>query len=82
MDRPAFLTKSIAIRGVDGNDIRVSETAERKEVVVSIHMNGGESSFRVATVRLNADQFKALCQSQYDLDIEAKPATEKEKEAM
>ena len=82
MDRPSFLTKSITIRGVDGNDIRVSETSERKEVVVSIHMNGGESSFRVATVRLNADQFKALCQSQYDLDIEAKPATEKEKEAM
>jgi len=35
MDRPPFLTKSIAIRGVDGNDIRVSETTERKEVVVS-----------------------------------------------
>jgi len=82
MDRPPFLTKSIAIRGVDGNDIRVSETAERNEVVVSIEMNGGEAAFRMATVRLNADQFKALCQSQYELDIEAETVTEKEMEAM
>jgi len=82
MDRPPFLTKSITIRGVDGNDIRVSETAERKVVVVSVHMNGGDASFRVATVRLNALQFKALCQAQYDLEIESETATEKKKEAI
>ena len=80
MDRPSFLTKSITIRGLDGNDIRVSETAERKEVVISIQNNG--SDFRISTARLNADQFKALCQSQYDLDIKGETTTQKEKEAM
>ena len=80
MDRPSFLTKSITILGVDGNHVTVSETAERREVVIAIQQN--DEHGRIATARLNAEQFKALCRSQYDLDIEAETATDKEKEAM
>lgn len=67
MDSPTFLTKSITVRGVDGNDIRVSETAERNEVVVVIQQN--DESARVATVRLSHPQFNALCESKYSLEL-------------
>ena len=80
MDRPSFLTKSITILGVDGNHVTVSETAERREVVIAIQQN--DEHGRIATARLNAEQFKALCRSQYDLDIEAETTTQTEKEAM
>lgn len=41
MSKPSYLTKSITIRGIDGNDIRVSEAkrakaAERAAKVVEI----------------------------------------------
>jgi hypothetical protein len=80
MDRPSFLTKSITILGVDGNHVTVSETAERREVVVAIQQN--DEHGRIATARLNADQFKALCRSQYDLEVEAETENENKKEAM
>lgn len=58
--------KSYTIRGVDGNDIRVSETSEREEIVVSIQDNtkGG-----LCTVRLNGAQFQRLCVTRYELEI-------------
>ncbi len=53
MDRPSFLTRSLTIAGVDGNHVTVSETAERREVVVAIQQN--DEHGRIATARLNAD---------------------------
>lgn len=67
MDSPSYLTRSINIRGVDGNDIRISETAERREIVISIQQN--DEHGRVATVLLNAAQFDALCRTRYDLHV-------------
>ena len=80
MDRPSFLTKSITILGVDGNHVTVSETAERHEVVIAIQQN--DEHGRIATARLDTDQFKALCLSQYDLEIEAKTETNNLKEVI
>jgi hypothetical protein len=80
MDRPSFLTKSITILGVDGNHVTVSETAERHEVAIAIQQN--DEHGRIATARLNADQFKALCRSQYDLEIEAETQTNELKEVI
>jgi hypothetical protein len=68
VDNPGFVTKSITVRGVDGNDIRVSETAERKEVVVAIQQN--DDNGRTATVRLTRPQFDALCGSKYSIEVE------------
>ena len=76
----SFFTRSITVAGLDGNHVTVSETPDHHEVVVSIQQN--DEHGRIATARLNADQFKALCRSQYDLEIEDEIATEKEKEAM
>ena len=73
MSSPSYVTKSITVLGVDGNHITVSETAERQEVVIAIQQN--DEHGRIATARLNAGQFKALCQSQYDLEIEAEAPT-------
>ena len=67
MKSPSFVTKSITIRGVDGNDVRVSETAERQEVVIAIQQNDGGG--RIATVRLDESQFEALCGARYSLEV-------------
>ena len=73
-DSPSYLTKSITIRGMDGNDIRVSETAERQEVVVSItHNAASPGEFRTATVRLTRRQFDSLCESKYSLEVKTEP---------
>ena len=79
MPNPSYVTTSITILGVDGNHVSVSETAGRQEVVIRIQQN--DEHGRIATARLNADQFKVLCRSQYDLEIEAETPTDKEKEA-
>ncbi len=68
MDAPSFLTKSITVLGVDGNHISVSETAERREVVVAIQQN--DEKGRIATVRLTRPQFDALCGSKYSLEVQ------------
>ena len=68
MSRPSFLTKSVTIRGVDANDIRVSETAGRDAVVISIQQNDDGS--RIASVRLNQAQFDAMCQTRYSMDLD------------
>ncbi len=80
MPGPAYLTKGITIRGVDGNYVTVRETPERCEVVVAIQQN--DDAGRLATVRLNADQFKALCRSQYELDVEPGTETNNKEEAI
>jgi hypothetical protein len=49
------LMMSYSIRGIDGNDLSISETFERLAVLVIIRCEG-----RVATVRLNKDQYEAL----------------------
>jgi len=68
MSTPSYLTKSITIRGLDGNDIRVSETAERQAVVISIQQN--EDGGRIASVRLDQAQFESLCHARYSMDFE------------
>ena len=68
-----YLTRSLTVLGVDGNHVSVSETAERQEVVISIQQN--DEHGRIATVRLDKDQFEALCHSQYELEIVTPGAT-------
>ena len=72
MPNPSYVTRSLTIVGIDGNHISVSETAERREVVVTIQQN--DEHGRLATVRLTKDQFEAFCHSQYEMDIQAAPA--------
>ena len=67
MTNPSYVTKSITVLGVDGNHITVGETAERQEVVIAIQQN--DEGGRLATVRLNHDQFEAFCHSKYDLEV-------------
>ena len=71
MNQPEFMTKSITIRGVDGNDIRVGETAARQEVVVAIQQN--DEHGRMATMRLNKRQLAALCDVKYSLECDDEP---------
>jgi hypothetical protein len=62
-----IVNKSYTIRGADGNDVTVSETIERLEVVLSIQQN--DENGRTATVRLDKDQWEALCRMQYSVEI-------------
>ena len=64
------LTKSYSIRGIDGNDVAVSETVERKEIVLSIQQNDDRG--RVATVRLTKNQWEMLCETRFDLHVEGR----------
>ena len=73
MSKPSYLTKSITIRGIDGNDLRVSETAERDAVVISIQQNSNGGA--LATVRLDQDQFDSLCRTRYEIEF-AEPVAE------
>lgn len=77
MKSSSYVTKSITVRGADGNHITVSETAERREVVLAIQQN--DEGGRLATVRLDQQQFEALCQTRYDLEVA--PATANAPEA-
>jgi len=76
MDSPSFVTKSITVRGVDGNDVTVSETAERQEVVLAIQQN--DDGGRIATIRLNESQFEALCGTRYSLEVATSAAGSEE----
>ena len=67
MATPSYVTRSITVRGADGNHVTVSETAEHQEVVLTIQQNG--EGGRLATVRLDYQQFEALCQTKYDLEV-------------
>ena len=67
MENPSFMTKSFTIRGADGNQISVSETADRLEIVIAIEQYGKDS--RIGAVRLNGAQFEALCGTRYSLEV-------------
>lgn len=62
------ITSSISVRGVDGNDLRFSETIERKEIVVSIQQN--DDGGRLATVLLNKEQFDAIIEAMDRVEVE------------
>jgi len=68
MANPSYVTRSVTILGADGNHLTVSETAERQEVVISIQQN--DEHGRIATVRLNHEQFDAFCHTKYELDVQ------------
>ncbi len=77
MTNKSLRMKSFTLAGVDGNHLTLSETMERTEIVVSIQQN--DENGRIATVRLNADQFELLCSmnSTYSgLEIHAQPEPE------
>jgi hypothetical protein len=67
MASPSYMTKTITILGTDGNHVSVSETPDRKEVVVAIQQN--DKKGRIATARLSGEQFAALCGAKYELEI-------------
>jgi hypothetical protein len=73
MSTPSYLTKSVTIRGIDDNNIRFSETAERQEVVISIQHN--DDGAGIASVRLDQAQFDSLCHTRYSMGF-AEPAAE------
>jgi hypothetical protein len=60
--------KGYTIPLVDGSFLRVEETTERQEIVLSLHV-ANEKFKRVdsLSVRLNASQWEALQQTRYDL---------------
>jgi hypothetical protein len=66
-ETPSYVTRSINIRAADGNDISVSETAERNHVVISIQQN--DEKGQLATVRLTRPQFGEFCRSRYVLEV-------------
>jgi len=72
-----IVVKGFTIRGVDGNDLRISETVERDQVAISIQQNDDKG--RLATVRLDKEQFEAFFDIKYGIDIKG-PVEEKEKE--
>ena len=59
--------KSFTICGADGNHVSISETVERGEVVLTIQQN--DERGRLATVRLDREQFRALADTYYSLEI-------------
>ena len=60
-----YVIRSFTVRGIDGNDLRISETMERDQVVVAIQQN--DDGGRMATVRLTAAQLRAFGDVQYSL---------------
>lgn len=59
MTNESVLTKSFTVLGVDGNHLTFSETIEHTAIVVSIQQN--DERGKLATVRLNKEQFSAIC---------------------
>ena len=72
-----IITKGFTIRGADGNDLRISETVERDQVVISIQQNDDKA--RMATVRLDKEQFEAFFDLRYEIGIK-NPIKPEEKE--
>ena len=67
MPDPTYQTTAITVRGLDGNDVTVSETHERTELVLSINEHRGDELY--ATVRLSKEQFEALYQTRFTLEV-------------
>jgi len=72
-----IIIKGFTIRGADGNDLRISETVERDQVVISIQQNDDKA--RMATVRLDKEQFEAFFDLRYEIGIK-NPIKPEEKE--
>jgi len=72
-----IITKGFTIRGADGNDLRISETVERDQVVISIQQNDDKA--KLATVRLDKEQFNAFFDIRYEIGIKH-PIESEEKE--
>ena len=65
--------KSYTLLGNDGNHLTLAETLDRSAILISIQQN--DEKGRIATVRIDAEQFEALCSfnSRYD-GLEVKPS--------
>lgn len=72
-----LLVKSFGIRGADGNDLRISETVEGDQAVISIQQN--DENGRTATVRLDKKQFDAFFDIKYSITVIEPEEEEKEK---
>ena len=68
MDRE-LITKQLAVRGIDGNTIRVAETPGHSEIVIGITEDIAGAEGRTISVRLSRRQFKLVCDSQYELTV-------------
>ncbi len=71
-----IVTNSFNIRGIDGNDLRISETIERDQVVISIQQNDDKAM--IATVRLDKEQFDAFFDIKYSITVKFKEEGKKE----
>ena len=67
-------TKSFTVRGVDGNDLSMSETVEGDHVILSIQQNDDKGRF--ATARLNKASFDAFFEKKYSMEIVDKGITD------
>ena len=67
MNNPSYITKSFTVSGVDGNEVMVSETADRQHVAITIRQNDGDGP--IATAHLSGPQFEALCETKYSLEV-------------
>lgn len=67
MKNSMLVNTSFTIRGVDGNDITVGETTERDTVVLCLQQNDDHA--RLATIRLTAHHWLALCDLRYKLSV-------------
>jgi len=78
MSKPSFVTKTLTIAGDKGSSVSISETTDRAEVVLRICEQAERiADMRVATIRLYSEQFKALCESRYALELkDGAPAAE------
>jgi len=68
------ITRQLAVRGTNGNTIRVSETPDKKEIVIGITEDIAGADGRTTSVRLTRRQFQAVCGTQYQFDVADLPA--------
>jgi hypothetical protein len=58
------MTKGYTIRGLDGAFIRIEETEEGDQIVVSLRRDAA-----VQTIRLGLSEWNALCNLKYALNV-------------
>lgn len=66
------MTRSWNIRGIYGNDFSVSETIEGTNLILSIQQN--DEKGRIATVVINEEQWRDLCDLKYKPKFAEPPA--------
>ena len=69
--------RGITMRDAAGNSLRIEETPERHELVISI-TNAGSGSSTVTTFRLTHVLWKAIHDVQYQLTIEDEESKDEE----